>query len=155
MGNSPQPLSPYTWDYQNRPIQTWAMYFPSSNFHINFPLCAMNLFPHHQDWTTTLWRLLRPVSWEQLTRALCMLLQLSGYDQNSYASRSFRIEATTTANMAGLPAWLIEAMGWWSSDAYKTYIQYLLSPASTLQAIPHNYTLLNKCCLTATVGSWY
>ena len=62
-----------------------------------------------------------------------MLLQLAGYDQHSYASHSFQIGAATTAAAAGLPAWLIKAMGRWSSDAYQTYIQ---CPASTLQAIP-------------------
>ena len=34
-----------------------------------------------------------PLSREQLTRALRMLLQLAGYDQHSYASHSFRIGA--------------------------------------------------------------
>ena len=62
-----------------------------------------------------------------------MLLQLAGYDQHSYASHSFRIGAATTTAATGLPAWLIKAMGRWSSDAYQTYIQCL---ASTLQAIP-------------------
>ena len=62
-----------------------------------------------------------------------MLLQLAGYDQHSYASHSFRIGAATMAAAAGLPAWLIKAMGRWSSDACQTYIQ---CSASTLQAIP-------------------
>ena len=41
-----------------------------------------------------------PLSREQLTRALHTLLQLTGYDQNSYASHSFRIGAATTAAAA-------------------------------------------------------
>ena len=52
-----------------------------------------------------------PLSWEQLTRALRVLLQFAGYDQNSYASHSFQIGAATTAAAAGLPAWLIKVMG--------------------------------------------
>ena len=45
-----------------------------------------------------------PLSREQLTRALHNLLQLAGYEQNHYASHSFRIGAATTAAVAGLPA---------------------------------------------------
>ena len=74
------------------------------------------------------------LSWEQLTRALRNLLQLASYEQNQYGSHSFRIGAATTAAVAGLPAWLIKAMGRWSSDAYQTYIH---CPTSILQSIPH------------------
>ena len=62
-----------------------------------------------------------------------MLLQLASCDHNSYASHSLRIGVATSAATAGLPAWLIEAMGRWSSDAYQMHIQ---CPASTLQAMP-------------------
>ena len=98
------------------------------------PVCAMNLFT---DLITTRTGLLycggrfNPLSREQLTRALHMLLQLA--DQHSYASHSFRMDAATTVAAAGLPTWLIKAMGRWSSDAYQTYIQ---CPASSPQAIP-------------------
>lgn len=74
-----------------------------------------------------------PLSREQLTRVLRNLLQRAGYQHNSYASHSFRIGAATTAAAAGLPSWLIKAMGRWSSDAYQSYIQ---CPASILQSIP-------------------
>ena len=100
------------------------------------PVRAMNLFT---DLITTRTGLLycggrfNPLSREQLTRALSMLLQLAGYDQHSYASHSFRIGTATMAATAGLPAWLIKAIGRWSCEAYQTYIQCL---ASTLQAIP-------------------
>ena len=49
-----------------------------------------------------------------------MLLQLASYDQNSYASQSFRIGTAITAAAACLPTWLIKAMGRWSSDAYQS-----------------------------------
>ena len=49
-----------------------------------------------------------PLSREQLTR---VLHNLAGYEQNHYACHSFRIGAATTAAAAGLPAWLIKAMG--------------------------------------------
>jgi len=79
-----------------------------------------------------------PLSREQLTKALRNLLQLAGHKHQSYASHSFRIGAATTAAAAGLPTWLIKAMGRWSSDAYQTYIH---CPASILQSIPQ---LLSK-----------
>ena len=77
------------------------------------PVHAMNLFI---DLTTNRTGLLycggrfNPQSRKQLARALRMLLQLTGYDQNSYASHSFRIGAATTAAAASLPTWLIKAM---------------------------------------------
>ena len=83
-----------------------------------------------------------PLSREKLTSSLCMLFQLTGYDQHSYASHSFRIGAATTVAAANLPAWLIKAMGRGSSDAYQTYIQ---CPASTLQAI--------LCVLSRTIAA--
>ena len=63
-------------------------------------------------------------------KALHNLLQRAGYEKNSYTSHSFRIGAATISVAAGLPTWLIKAMGRWSSDAYQTYIQ---CPASVLQ----------------------
>ena len=99
---------------KNRPIQAWAVYFPSSVFLIKLLVRAMNLFTYL---ITTKTRPLycgghfNPLSWEQLTRTLCMLLQLASYDQNSHASYSFRIGAATMAAAAGLPAWLIKRMG--------------------------------------------
>jgi len=74
-----------------------------------------------------------PLTREQLTVQLRTLLQGSGFDQQLYASPSFRISAATTAAAAGLPAWLIKAMGRWSSEAYQTYI-HCTTPM--LQSIP-------------------
>ena len=39
------------------------------------------------------------------------------------SSHSFRIGAATTAAAAGLPRWLIQALGRWTSDCYKTYLR--------------------------------
>ena len=40
-----------------------------------------------------------------------------------YAGYSFRIGAAMTAASAGLPGWLIQAMGRWNSVCYKCYIR--------------------------------
>ena len=139
MCNPPQP--PSSRQFKTDPFRRWQFIFLQATSTSTCPVQAMNLFT---DLITTRTRPLycgghfNSLSREQLTKALRMLLQLAGYDQNSYASHSFQIGAATTAAAAGLPAWLIKAMGRWSSDAYQTYIQYL---ASTLQAIPH---LLSK-----------
>ena len=50
------------------------------------------------------------------------------------SSHSLRIGAATTAAAAGLPRWLIQSMGRWSSDCFRTYIQI---PASTFTHVSH------------------
>ena len=49
-------------------------------------------------------------------------LQAAGIDETQYAGHSFRIGAATTAAAAGLPSWLIQTLGRWSSDCYRRYI---------------------------------
>ena len=51
------------------------------------------------------------------------LLSRAGYDQKNYASHSFRIGAATTTAAEGLPDWLIQTLGRWSSDSYTRYIR--------------------------------
>ena len=60
---------------------------------------------------------------EKLTAHLRTLLTASGYKAEKYASHSFRIGAATTAALAGLPDWQIQALGRWSSDCYTRYIR--------------------------------
>ena len=74
-----------------------------------------------------------PLTRQQLTSALRHLLQHTEYNQQHYASHSFRIGAATTAAAAGLPAWLIKLLGRWSSEAYQSYIHP--SPMM-LQSVP-------------------
>ena len=62
-----------------------------------------------------------PLTWQQLTLALCHLLQ----PQNTA-----RIDIATTVAATGLLAWLIKTLGRWSREAYQ-----LFTPTS-LQAEP-------------------
>ena len=52
------------------------------------------------------------------------------------SSHSLRIGAATTAAAAGLPRWLIQQLGRWTSDCFRTYIQL---PTSTFKHV--SYTL--------------
>jgi len=63
-----------------------------------------------------------PLTRAILTDRLRHILQVSGIPGN-YSSHSFRIGAATTAAKVGIPDHLIQVLGRWKSDAYKTYIQ--------------------------------
>ena len=57
-----------------------------------------------------------------VTTVLRTLLQRLGVPTELYASHSFRIGAATTAAEAGLPPWLIQTLGRWSSNCFTLYI---------------------------------
>lgn len=63
-----------------------------------------------------------PLSRTKLNTVLRNLLQQAGVNQSCYASHSFRIGAATTAAAAGLPSWLIQKLGRWTSNTYASYI---------------------------------
>ena len=69
----------------------------------------------------------------KVTSILRLQLHRLGFATESYASHSFRIGAATTAAEAGLPPWLIQTLGRWSSTCYT---QYIRTPASILHAVP-------------------
>ena len=53
-----------------------------------------------------------------VTSLRCLLTKV-GLQAELYAGHSFRIGAATTAAAAGLPDWLVQTMGRWSSECYK------------------------------------
>ena len=70
---------------------------------------------------------------DKVTTVLRTLLQRLNIPTELYASHSFRIGAATTAAEAGLPPWLIQTLGRWSSNCFTLYIR---TPPSILQKVP-------------------
>ena len=54
-------------------------------------------------------------------------------DTNRFSSHSFPIGAASTAAAAGLPSWLIQALGRWSSQCYIRYVRMF---PLTISAVP-------------------
>ena len=69
-----------------------------------------------------------------LTRAglASILNRVKPQHVSSMSSHSFRIGAATTAAAAGYPRWLIQALGRWSSNCYRSYIRI---PQNSLQEV--------------------
>ena len=66
---------------------------------------------------------------DKVTSILRTQLTRLGFATESYAYYSFCIGAATTAAEAGLPPWLIQTLGRWSSNGYT---QYIRTPGSLL-----------------------
>ena len=58
----------------------------------------------------------------QVSNMLKKILQQAGFDPTSYSSHSLRIGAATSAAASGLPDHLVQKLGHWTSNAYKSYI---------------------------------
>ena len=76
-----------------------------------------------------IWQDGSPLTQQQFTHEVRIMLQLAGLCSSSYAGHSFRIGAATTAAQAGLPSHLIKMLGRWESEAYQLYIR---TPRETL-----------------------
>ena len=76
-----------------------------------------------------------------VTTTLRSLLRRLNVPTDLYASHSFRIGAATTAAEAGLPPWLIQTLGRWSSDCFTLYIR---TPSSVIQKVPHLLATANN-----------
>ena len=85
----------------------------------------------------------KPLTHPKFTEVVWQLLTQAGQDPDNYASHSFRIGAATTAAAAGLPSWLIKALGRWSSDAYLTYVRRLHSVIASAPRILSSASVTN------------
>ncbi|XP_066286545.1 integrase/recombinase xerD homolog [Branchiostoma lanceolatum] len=70
----------------------------------------------------------------KLTKIMREALQMLGINASQYASHSFRKGAATTAAEKGLPSWLIQILGRWSSECYKLYISLATGQLKTVAA---------------------
>lgn len=65
----------------------------------------------------------KPVLRHQFSFLLDKCIVRAGFNRGKYTSHSFRIGRATDLASMGMPSCLIQKMGRWSSDAYKTYIR--------------------------------
>ena len=63
----------------------------------------------------------RSLTRQRLSSTVQSILHSAGYT-GSYSGHSFRIDAATTAAAREVPDYLIQTLGWWSSDSYRIYI---------------------------------
>ena len=59
---------------------------------------------------------------------------IPSHSNNPVSTHSLRIGAATTAASAGLPRWMIQQLGRWVSDCFRTYIRI---PSSTFKEVSH------------------
>ena len=78
----------------------------------------------------------RPLSWTILTSWLRRILTAIGIEGN-FSSHSFRIGAATVAARNGIPDHQIQAVGWWTSNAYPLYTR---TPAELLSKLSKQLT---------------
>jgi hypothetical protein len=82
-----------------------------------------------------------PVTYEDLHKFLRIQLGKLGLNPTSYSSHSFRRGAASCAFKAGVHVDLIQAIGDWSSDAYKRYL--CLDLTDKLSAVNKMYSVQN------------
>ena len=108
----------------------------------SFPLCALQavmaylVVRGNSGGPLFLFQDGRPLSRALLTGWLREILARAGVPGN-FSSHSFRIGAATVASRRGIPDHLIQALGRWSSDAYKSYIR---TPSETLASLSSRLT---------------
>lgn len=105
-------------------LKTRSTLFP----HVNPKAVPLFLMPNGKA-------LSRSIFVKQLRQVLSSL----GLHATHYSGHSFRIGAASTAAKAGLPAYLIQILGRWSSTAYQRYIH--MSSSTLSKALSSLHTL--------------
>ena len=90
-----------------------------------------------------IWQDSLPLLRDQFVWRVKESLRSAGLNHSLYSGHSFRIGAATSAAAAGVPTHLIQTMGRWSSDAYRTYIR---SPPDVLASVLHSLASQHQSC---------
>ena len=94
------------------------------------PVTSMQVYLNSRSWSLQeplfVTRDLVPLTRKYFLSLLHEALDKIGVSPSLYSGHSFWMGATTTAAASGLQDWLIKALGHWTSDCYRIYIQTLL-----------------------------
>ena len=97
------------------------------------PIVALKqLLAHHRDKTGPLFTYLDGTFLTRQRLTTILNLALPSTNRAPISTHSFRIGAATTAAAAGLPRWLIQQLGRWNSDCFRTYLRI---PMSTIDNV--------------------
>lgn len=108
------------------------------------PIAALTQFlPYHTDKSRPLFTFFDG-TYLTRRRLSTILQQALPLASNQFSTHSFRIGAATTAASAGLPRWLIQQLGRWNSDCFRTYLRISNSQISNAA------NSLAKCNVTDT-----
>ena len=85
-----------------------------------------------------------PLTRDQFVRLVKRALSVANIDSSAYSGHSFRIGAASAAAAAGVPAYVIKALGRWESEAYHVYIRTPREALASVAQVISIHTWINS-----------